>query len=159
MELSRSLRSSQQLVSNISRSQQIPRQLLRRQFLLKPTPRRHASASTTPPSKPIILEQPDKFRPPSHPAKLVRPRGSTGGGAYNQQSNSYEREAQKTKTYPHTFPNEGTWKHWLLTNRVLHGSITVVSASSLSSNVSNLRSFQVFQHNTDFHTTRASSRS
>jgi hypothetical protein len=90
--------------------------------------RRYAS-STPDPNKPIVLEQPDKFRPPSHAARLVkgRPRGSTLGGAYNQGSTTREREEQKTRSYPHMFPEKGTFMHAFLTTPVYHLLITLVS--------------------------------
>ena len=82
---------------------------------------RHASSNATP-SKTIVLEKPDKFRPPSHPQRLKRsPR------AYNQGATEAEREAQKERKYPHMFPKEGTTMHWFLTNRWIHMWITMVS--------------------------------
>src|SRR5271170_7428837 len=80
-------------------------------------------ASTEAPPKTIVLEQPDKFRPPSHPQRLNRraPRQYPGPPL-----SEAERKAQKTKRYPHMFPNEGTFMHWFLTNRWLHLFITVV---------------------------------
>jgi len=70
----------------------------------------------------MVLEKPDKFRPPSHPQRLNRrpPR------AYNQGLTPTEREVQKTKRYPHTFPNEGTVLYRFLTNRAIHLWITLV---------------------------------
>jgi hypothetical protein len=89
----------------------------------------HRSASTRDQSKPIVLEKPDKFRPPSHPSKLVKPRGraSSYNGAYNQSSTASEREAQRTRRYPHTFPEKGTWAYSMLTNRTVHSFVTMVS--------------------------------
>lgn len=127
-----SLRSSQQLLAPALRSPAPSTALLRslRQSLcpLRPKPlssRRHAS-STIPPSKPIVLEQPDKFRPPSHPQRIVPRRPGRGGGAYNQASTPREREDQKTRKYPHMFPNEGTFMHWFLMNKAIHLWITLV---------------------------------
>ena len=90
---------------------------------------RHASSTAPPPDKAIVLEQPDKFRPPSHPQRLVRGRSrpNTFGSGYNQSSTRKEQEVQKTKRYPHTFPNEGTVMHKFLTNRKWHLFITLVS--------------------------------
>ena len=86
--------------------------------------RRNASSTTTDPSKPIVLDKPDKFRPPSHPQRLPRGRPRTTG--YNQASTAKEQESQRTRRYPHTFPNEGTVMHRFLTNRRIHLFITVV---------------------------------
>jgi hypothetical protein len=85
-------------------------------------------ASTNNPSKPIVLEQPDQFRPPSHGARQAKSRGrvSTLQGAYNQSSTNTEREAQKKKSYPHMFPEKGTFMNWFLTNKVVHIFIAMV---------------------------------
>ena len=90
--------------------------------------RRQASSTAPAPNKQIVLEQPDKFRPPSHAQRLVRGRGrpNTFGSGYNQSSTPKEQEAQKTRRYPHTFPNEGTVMHKFLTNRKWHLFITLV---------------------------------
>lgn len=80
----------------------------------------HATAD---PTKPIVLEKPDKFRPPSHPQRLKRrvPRNYPGPAL-----SPSERETQQTRSYPHTFPNPGTWLHWFLTTRGVHLVITLV---------------------------------
>ena len=93
---------------------------------------RHSSSKIPSPSnsKPIVLEQPDQFRPPSHPSRLIKPRGRASGGtyngAYNQSSTTAEREGQRNKRYPHMFPDEGTLAHSLLTNKMLHVLIAMV---------------------------------
>jgi len=94
--------------------------------------RRYASSSASgPPSPPkqIVLDQPDKFRPPSHAARR-NTRSTTamygGGAAYNQGMSQAERAKSKQKSYPHMFPNEGTTMHWFLTTRWVHVSITMV---------------------------------
>jgi hypothetical protein len=129
MSLSRPPPTSQSTLFLLLRTPIPPRQLLLRPSLLSPQFRRHyESPPDPPPPKHTVLEQPDKFRPPSHPAKFVRLRkGGYGGGAYNQQSNVREKEAQKRRSYPHMFPEEGTWGHWVLTSRVLHVCFTIVS--------------------------------
>jgi hypothetical protein len=126
MEASQTLRSSRRLLSAILQADRPSRALMRIPRSLHPIrlpPRRYASASTSN-SKPIVLEQPDKFRPPSHPQRRVR--GRIGQGAYNQTSTPGEREAQTTRKYPHTFPNEGTFLHWFLTNKAIHLWIALV---------------------------------
>ncbi|EXJ90851.1 hypothetical protein A1O1_03956 [Capronia coronata CBS 617.96] len=97
------------------------------------TPRRAAggisgSNGKQPPQSPFVLEQPDKFRPPSHPARLTRrpPR------AYNQTATVEEKEQQKTKSYPHMFPNKGTFMHWFLTDRKIHIWITMGTLTFLA---------------------------
>lgn len=97
---------------------------------------RNASSSSSRPQSPpknkgpIVLEQPDKFRPPSHPAR--RNAKSTtnmygGGAAYNQGMTAKEYEASKKKRYPNMFPEEGTKMHWFLTTRWVHVTLTLVS--------------------------------
>ena len=89
------------------------------------------TASTAVPPKTIVLEKPDKFRPPSHPQRLNRkpPRQYPGPPLSEQ-----ERQAQQTRRYPHMFPNEGTALHWFLTNKWIHMWISLVrcNASILS---------------------------
>ncbi|KAK5062793.1 hypothetical protein LTR84_004868 [Exophiala bonariae] len=101
-------------------------------------PARNAANSTPPPpagasgaSKPIVLEQPDKFRPPSHPQRLGRRRPQPA--AYNQGTTHSEREQQRTRSYPHMFPNKGTFMHWFLTNRAIHMYITIGTLVILAS--------------------------
>lgn len=84
----------------------------------------HFSSSTYSSEKPIVLEKPNKFRPPSHPARLNArrvPRQYPGPPI-----SEAEREAQATRRYPHTFPNKGTPMHWFLTNKYIHVWITLV---------------------------------
>lgn len=93
-----------------------------------------SSSQQPPPSKkPIVLEQPDKFRPPSHGARR-NARSTTsmygGGSAYNQGMTAREYEASKQKSYPHMFPQEGTKMHWFLTTRWVHVTLTMVSQST-----------------------------
>lgn len=75
------------------------------------------------PGKPIVLEKPDQFRPPSHPARLPRKKIRNYGPALTQ-----EQEAQqKTKQYPHMMPPEGSFFHSFLTDKWLHVWIAMVS--------------------------------
>lgn len=85
-------------------------------------------ASTDIPSKTIVLEKPDKFRPPSHSQRLNRkpPRQYPGPPLSEP-----ERQAQKTKRYPSMFPSEGTSLHWFLTNRWIHLYISLVCVGPL----------------------------
>ena len=89
------------------------------QRLLTPSLR---SASTSPPPKPRVLEKPERFNPPSHPSRLR----SRGPKYYGPALSSHEREAQKTRRYPHMMPPEGTFMHWFLTDRRVHLYITMV---------------------------------
>lgn len=86
-------------------------------------------------SKPTVLEQPDKFRPPSHAARR-NARSTTSmygaGAAYNQGMSERERQASRTKSYPNMFPAEGTRMHWFLTTRWVHFVISMVRPSTSS---------------------------
>jgi len=78
-------------------------------------------ASTIPPPKPRVLEKPERFNPPSHPARIrSKPK------YYGPDLSEHERKAQKTRRYPHMMPPEGTFMFWFLTNRNLHLYITLV---------------------------------
>jgi hypothetical protein len=81
------------------------------------------NASTAIPPKTIVLEKPDKFRPPSHPQRLNRKLPRQYPGPPLSES---ERQAQKTRRYPHMFPNEGTPLHRFLTNKWIHMWISLV---------------------------------
>lgn len=87
-----------------------------------------AKAKSTP-DKSRTLAQPDKFRPPSHPARLVNPARTSPSGQpvnYGPRLTAAEREAQKKKQYPNMFPPEGTVMHRFLTNRWIHIWIAMV---------------------------------
>jgi hypothetical protein len=87
---------------------------------------RSATTNTQPapraPPKPRVLEQPDRFRPPSHPQR-IRPKPRYAGPPLSE----HERQAQTTRQYPHMMPPEGTFLHWFLKDRVVHVFITMVS--------------------------------
>jgi hypothetical protein len=86
------------------------------------------NASTASPPKTIALEKPDKFRPPSHPQRLNRKAPRQYPGPPLSQA---ERQVQKTKRYPHMFPNEGTPLHWFLTNKWIHMWISLVCCNAI----------------------------
>ena len=104
-----------------------------RALYLQPIPSRKLpvcrNASSNPP-KQIVLEKPERFNPPSHPARLHKkpsPRSYPGPRLSESQV-----EEQKTKQYPNSFPPEGTWRYWFLTNRRIHVYITLVCHNSVS---------------------------
>jgi hypothetical protein len=88
-------------------------------FLALPVGVRHASSA--PPPKPRLLEKPDRFNPPSHPSRLRSKHRS-----YGAPLPEHERRAQKTRSYPHMMPAEGTFTHWFLTNKSIHLWISIV---------------------------------
>ncbi|KAJ5089778.1 hypothetical protein N7532_008462 [Penicillium argentinense] len=80
------------------------------------------------------LAQPDKFRPPSHPQRLVNKRTSPSGQPinYGPRLTPEQREAQNKKQYPNMFPPEGTVMHKFLTNRWIHVWIAMGILTSLA---------------------------
>lgn len=112
----------------------IPSHTLRlyaRRNLSSSSTRRAAAAE----DKPRVLGQPDKFRPPSHPARRVV---QTRNGKVVSQNvrepfnypgrplSAKEREEQKMKRYPNMFPAEGTVLFKFLTSRWIHVWIAMV---------------------------------
>ncbi|KAF2094943.1 hypothetical protein NA57DRAFT_19542, partial [Rhizodiscina lignyota] len=80
------------------------------------------------PSKHRVLEKPDRYRPPSHPARLPRKRQTYGGPALSDE----EIQKQKAKQYPHMMPPEGSFMRWFLTNRPIHLFISFGILTSLA---------------------------
>lgn len=84
---------------------------------------RHSTTSSKPiPIKARVLEQPDKFRPPSHASKRTARKNTYPGPPLSDN----EKTAQKSKQYPHMMPPSGTFMHWFLTSRLLHTWISLV---------------------------------
>ncbi|KAJ1338020.1 hypothetical protein MN608_00878 [Microdochium nivale] len=77
---------------------------------------------------PIILEQPDAFRPPSHGKRLPRATPKHYGGGPTAE----EIQAQRAKQYPGMPPPENTWSHWFINSRGIHLFITLGTLSSLA---------------------------
>jgi hypothetical protein len=73
-------------------------------------------------SKPLVLEKPSKFTPPSHPARL-RKQGPRYPGP---QLSDEEIARQTTKKYPNMMPPEGSFMHWFMNNKTIHMWITLV---------------------------------
>ncbi|KAL1965547.1 hypothetical protein VTN77DRAFT_5631 [Rasamsonia byssochlamydoides] len=100
---------------------------------------KQSSSSTTPSEegKPRVLAQPDKFRPPSHPARRVLQtrNGKIIGAPYNYPGpplSEKEKEEQKKRRYPNMFPPEGTVMHKFLTTRWIHVWIAMGVLTSLA---------------------------
>ena len=86
---------------------------------------RHASKKATPKkksSKPLVLEKPTKFNPPSHGSRLPKEAPRYPG----PQLSAEEIAMQKTKQYPSMMPPEGSFTRWFLTNKSLHMYISLV---------------------------------
>ncbi|KAF2189451.1 hypothetical protein K469DRAFT_561913 [Zopfia rhizophila CBS 207.26] len=118
----------------------IPRFLLPRgPILLRPRPflplanTAIRNASTKPPPKPLpqgikkqqppVLAKPDKYRPPSHGARL--PRSETQQKSYGPKLTEEDKERMRTKKYPNMMSPEGTFMHWFLNNKFIHVWITM----------------------------------
>jgi hypothetical protein len=79
-------------------------------------------------SKPLVLEKPAKFNPPSHASRLRK-----DGPRYPGPQLSAEQLAvQKTKKYPNMMPPEGSFLHWFINNRSIHVYITLGTLFSLA---------------------------
>ena len=77
------------------------------------------------PDKPIVLEKPLKFNPPSHGSRL---RKNILPKHYGPQMTPEELSAQNQKEYPGLMAPEGTWQHWFWHSRWLHVFISLVSS-------------------------------
>ncbi|EAW14161.1 uncharacterized protein ACLA_071940 [Aspergillus clavatus NRRL 1] len=104
-----------------------------------PSTRRCASSDNSTSAKPRVLAQPDKFRPPSHPARrVVQTRNGKvvgGGGPINYPGprlSEKEKEEQKHREYPNMFPPEGTVMYKFLTSRWIHIWIAMGVLTSLA---------------------------
>ncbi|KAI1656211.1 hypothetical protein F4813DRAFT_138240 [Daldinia decipiens] len=80
------------------------------------------------PSKPIVLEKPERFNPPSHGARLARSTPKHYGGPMTDA----ELQAQSAKAYPGLPPPENTWTHWFIHSRGIHLFITLGTLTSLA---------------------------
>ncbi|KAJ5645245.1 hypothetical protein N7507_011256 [Penicillium longicatenatum] len=88
-----------------------------------------------------ILEKPDKFRPPSHPQRIVSPARTPSGQPvnYGPRLTAKEREEQNKKQYPSMFPPEGTVMFNFLTSRWIHvwiamGILTTLATFTFTTN-------------------------
>lgn len=80
---------------------------------------RFASSST---EKPIVLEKPARFNPPSHGSRAKR---NHVPKHYGPDLTAAEIAAQNTKNYPGMMAPEGTWAHFFWHSRLLHTFITM----------------------------------
>ncbi|OIW27177.1 hypothetical protein CONLIGDRAFT_682253 [Coniochaeta ligniaria NRRL 30616] len=88
-------------------------------------------ASTTPAkgSKPIVLEKPARFNPPSHGSRLPK---KTTPRHYGGELSFEETQAQKKKDYPGLPPPPDTWAHWFWNSRAFHLTITMGTLTGLA---------------------------
>lgn len=80
------------------------------------------ASTTTKPAKPIVLEKPLKFNPPSHGSRL---RKNTLPKHYGPELTVEEKRAQGQRDYPGMMAPDGTWAHWFWHSRLLHTFITM----------------------------------
>ena len=73
-------------------------------------------------SKPLVLEKPSKFRPPSHPSRLRKETPRYPGPQLSEE----QLAAQKSRKYPNMMPPEGTFMHWFMNNKTIHMFISLV---------------------------------
>ncbi|KAJ5959302.1 uncharacterized protein N7479_006452 [Penicillium vulpinum] len=75
-------------------------------------------------SKPRVLAKPDRFRPPSHPQRLVTPSPKSAPPGqpfeYGPRTTEKERVQQSKTQYPGMFPPEGTVMFKFLTSKWIH---------------------------------------
>ncbi|RYP60016.1 hypothetical protein DL769_008309 [Monosporascus sp. CRB-8-3] len=87
-----------------------------------------AAAAGADPSKPLVLEKPERFNPPSHGKRLPRSAPKHYGGPPTAE----EAQAQRTKQYPGLPPPPNTWSHWFINSRGVHMFITMGTLTSLA---------------------------
>lgn len=73
--------------------------------------------------KPIVLEKPERFNPPSHGSRLKR---NSTPKHYGPALTADEIATQNKKHYPGMMAPEGSWSHWFWHSRLLHTFITMV---------------------------------
>ncbi|KAJ6441748.1 CAAX prenyl protease 2 [Purpureocillium lavendulum] len=83
-----------------------------------------------PQQKPIVLQKPAKFNPPSHGSRLKR--GNSLPRHYGPELTSGEVAAQGKRDYPGLMAPQGSWAHWFWHSRLLHTVITMVLLLPLS---------------------------
>ncbi|KAF5646620.1 uncharacterized protein FTJAE_1910 [Fusarium tjaetaba] len=79
-------------------------------------------ASSSSKGKPIVLEKPARFNPPSHGSRLKK---NHVPKHYGPELTASEVAAQNKKHYPGMMAPEGTWEHFFWHSRLLHTFITM----------------------------------
>ncbi len=88
------------------------------------------ASTTTGSDKPIVLEKPERFNPPSHGSRLPK---RTTPRHYGGDLNAAELNTQKTQEYPGLMSPKGTLTHWLWHSYWLHTAIAMVRCPPLAS--------------------------
>ncbi|KAI2631712.1 hypothetical protein GGS21DRAFT_522808 [Xylaria nigripes] len=89
---------------------------------------RAAPPKAVDPSKPLVLEKPERFNPPSHGARLPRSVPKHYGGPMTPE----EVQAQTQRSYPGLPPPPNTWTHWFINSRGIHTFITLGTLTALT---------------------------
>ncbi|KAL5615287.1 hypothetical protein BROUX41_005338 [Berkeleyomyces rouxiae] len=86
-------------------------------------------ASDPPSSKPIVLEKPTRFVPPSHGSRLARKQVPKH---YGPAFTPDEIKEQNNRDYPTMLPPEGTFAHWFWTSKAVHTWIAIGTLATLA---------------------------
>lgn len=96
---------------------------------------RYASSSSRADGKPIVLEKPAKFNPPSHGARL---KSKALPKHYSPPLSEAEIQVRSQRSYPGMMAPQGSWQHWFWHSKLLHTVITMVRFLLISSLLPNL---------------------
>ncbi|KAL8397421.1 hypothetical protein RB594_004229 [Gaeumannomyces avenae] len=80
--------------------------------------------------KPLVLEKPARFNPPSHGTRL--PNKQRTPRHYGGPLSAEALKAQGVKEYPGMMAPQGTWAHWFLNSKSIHLFITLGTLSGLA---------------------------
>jgi hypothetical protein len=131
-------RTSASYLSRPSSSTSSSSRSLLRNSLANPHLQRHYSSkrAPNPPTPPkTTLAKPDRYRPPSHPPRVLRSANLNSidlNPSYGPSLTAAEKAAQSKRQYPNMMPPEGTFLHWFLTSRGIHVFITLGTLTSLT---------------------------
>ncbi|OAR01138.1 hypothetical protein LLEC1_07993 [Akanthomyces lecanii] len=81
-----------------------------------------SSSSPQADGKPIVLERPAKFNPPSHGSRL---KGRALPRHYSPPLSEAEIKVRSQRSYPGMMAPEGSWQHWFWHSKLLHTFITM----------------------------------
>lgn len=87
---------------------------------------RYSSSSTQADGKPIVLEKPARFNPPSHGSRLKR---NAIPKHWSPPLTDAEIKVRSQRSYPGMMAPQGSWQHWFWHSKLLHTFITMVRYS------------------------------
>lgn len=91
--------------------------------------RNASTSSSSRDGKPIVLEKPARFNPPSHGSRLPR---NQGPKHYGGNLTDAELKAQKQRDYPGMPPPKGSKAHGIIHSRTLHLCISLGTLAALA---------------------------